>query len=488
MENIFLEYQKDWIEDKSPVKVCAKSRRIGLTWAESADAVLVASMEKSEGGMDYLYISTRVELAKEFIDTCSDWVKWIMPAECIPVNEAIVEDEGKAITVYTINFASGHTVYALSSNPSNMRGMQGIVAIDEAAHQEDLSKLLKAAMAMLMWGGKVRIISTHHGEANEFNTIIKQIKANKLNFSYHEYPIDRALDDGLYKRICKVSKQEWSQEAQEQWLKDLVASYGEHAAEELYCHPSSLSGQFFNRDVVESCTDPAFSVLRLVCSRDFIQKSKTEQLKVIDDWLTNNVYPYIRSLITKNYKTYAGLDFGRSHDLTVLSILVEPINKDYHVPLMLELRNCPFHCQAHIVKYVLSKFKRLRKAAFDATGNGSYLAEEIAMEFGSHRVEQVKLSREEYLSRFPRYKAALESSRLRIPADEDVVDDHLTVQIVDGVPKVPSNMEFVGQDNLPRHGDSVISLMLAWSCTPSDHRNKQVRVWEKPLAYYDYSA
>ena len=35
--------------------------------------------------------------------------------------------------------------------------------IDEAAFHDDLPELLKAALAFTMWGGVVRVISTHNG-------------------------------------------------------------------------------------------------------------------------------------------------------------------------------------------------------------------------------------------------------------------------------------------------------------------------------------
>lgn len=489
MIDVFFQYQKEWLWDTAKVKVASKSRRIGLTWAEAFDSVMIASAEKIDGGSDYLYVSTREDLAKVFIDTCSDWARQLCGyrEDDWKADNVMWESEDEAIKAYSITFMSGYKIYALSSNPSNMRGMQGTVCLDEAAHQQNLSNLLKAAMALLMWGGKLRIISTHHGEANVFNSIIKQIKQGKSNFSYHEYPIDRALNDGLFKRICETTGEEWTQQKENEWLTELVQSYGEHAAEELYCQPSSGSGQFFNRAVVQDAAQIQGGVLRFICSQEFINKSRGEQVSVVQNWLEDFVSPYIKNYIETNYKTYAGLDFGRSHDLTVLSILIEDVNHMRSIPLIIELRNCPFHCQAQITKYVLRKFKRLRKAAFDATGNGSYLAEEMAIEFGTHRVNQVKLSTDFYLSHFPRYKSALGLKALTIPNDEDIIDDHLTVQLVNGVPKVPTNMDFIGSDMLPRHGDAAISLMLAFSCVPIDAPKVLALDWAKTDSYYQFT-
>lgn len=466
IDDILFDYQKDWLLDESPVKVCEKSRRIGVTWAEALDAVLIAYADKTAGGSDYLYISTKRELAKEFIDTCAEWVDVLHPWEVFPVEEALIEDVDKAIHVFTIDFPSGYTIYALSSNPSNMRGMQGVVCIDEAAHQKNLGSQLKAAMAMLMWGAKVRIISTHDGESNEFNQLVKAVKAGTSKFSLHSYDIERAIAGGLYRRICYVNGLEWTPEKEGEWLAELVASYGDAAQEELYCCPSTSGTNYFNLAAVEAATSEDCSTVRLKCSQDFIEKPAEEQLSMVQEWVDSRVQPCINSLTPLSYQSYAGLDFARSHDLSVLSILVENYGGARWFPLVVEMRNVPYDCQALICRHIFSKLKRFKKAAFDATGNGAYLAEAMSIKFGSHRIDSVKFSEKEYLMRFPRYKAALQGGRVKIPADPDIINDHLTVELINGVPKVPTNREFVGADNLPRHGDAAVSLMLAFSATP----------------------
>ncbi|WP_230478196.1 hypothetical protein [Kingella kingae] len=40
---VLLPYQQRWIADPNPVKICEKSRRIGLSWAEAADSALLAA-------------------------------------------------------------------------------------------------------------------------------------------------------------------------------------------------------------------------------------------------------------------------------------------------------------------------------------------------------------------------------------------------------------------------------------------------------------
>ncbi len=147
---VLLPYQKRWIADKSDLKIAEKSRRTGLTWAEAADAALNGSMAASAGGCDTFYVGTTKDMAREFIDACAMWAK-AYDFAASEVGEEVLVDEDKDILVYVINFASGFKIKALSSNPANLRGMQGNVVIDEGGIQKDLAALLKAAMALTMW-------------------------------------------------------------------------------------------------------------------------------------------------------------------------------------------------------------------------------------------------------------------------------------------------------------------------------------------------
>ena len=167
-----LPYQQRWCADTAQVKVCEKSRRIGLTWGEAADTALLASRTN---GMDSWYIGYNKDMAIEFIRDCANWAKFygLAAGEIEETVEVFKDgDEDKAILAFVIRFASGWRITALSSRPSNLRGKAGRVILDEAAFHDDLAELLKAALALLMWGGEVHIISTHNGVDNPFNELV----------------------------------------------------------------------------------------------------------------------------------------------------------------------------------------------------------------------------------------------------------------------------------------------------------------------------
>jgi phage FluMu gp28-like protein len=52
----------------------------------------------------------------------------------------------------------------LSSRPENIRGLQGKVVIDEAAFHPNVQGVMEAATALLIWGGRISVISSHNGK------------------------------------------------------------------------------------------------------------------------------------------------------------------------------------------------------------------------------------------------------------------------------------------------------------------------------------
>lgn len=264
---ILLGYQQRWVADDSAVKVIEKSRRIGLSYAEAADDVLYAA---SEAGANVYYISYNQEMTQGFIQDCAGWAK-AYQAAAGQIEESVIEADDKQILTYTIKFDSGHMIKAFTSNPRNLRskGRPGErLVIDEAAFVDDIEELLKAAMAMTIWGGQIRIISTHNGEDNPFNTLINDIRADRYDYSLHRVDLDEALGEGLYRRICQVTGRTWSRVGEAEWRQQLINRYKPNEDEELFCIPALGGGAYLTRVMIEACMAP-LPVLRFNGTREF---------------------------------------------------------------------------------------------------------------------------------------------------------------------------------------------------------------------------
>jgi phage FluMu gp28-like protein len=261
-DNLLLDYQvrANALTSVSPLTLIDKSRRIGLTWGIASEAVLVAASARGQGGMDVLYTSYSHDMTREFIDACSMWAKAFGTAVSL-VDDYLFEDQdehgnSKFIKAFRIDFASGFSIVALPSTPRSLRGRQGMVIIDEAAFVNDLAEVLKAALALLMWGGRVVVISTHNGIDNPFNQLKEEIKAGRRKGGTMTITFADAMAEGLYERICLVSHQTPTPEGKIKFEADIRASYGDAASEELDCIPAAGAGSFIPAELVVAAQHP----------------------------------------------------------------------------------------------------------------------------------------------------------------------------------------------------------------------------------------
>lgn len=460
---VLLGYQQRWVADDSPLKIAEKSRRIGLTWGEAADDVLIAS---GEGGSNVFYISATQDMALEYIEACAMWARNYDLAAG-EIEEGIFHDAGdKEIKLYKIDFPkSGRRIVALSSRPANLRGKQGVVVIDEAAFAPDLAGLIKAAMAMLMWGDRVRIISTHNGDDNPFNELINAVRAGKRGGTVHRFTFAEAVADGLYRRVCLRKGRPWSKEAEEAWVAEVRKFYGQDAEEELDVIPARGGGAYLPLALVEARmapVDEGVPIVRMRWPVEFSLLPVALRSAEVAEWCREHLAPILATLDPERRHAF-GEDFARAGDLTIIVPLEEGKDLVRRPRLVVELGGCPFAQQREILAYIVNRLPRLAFGALDATGNGAELAEYAADTWGHSRIEQIKLSDAFYLENMPRFKAALEDATLDgLPRDEQCRDDLRAIKKINGVPKLgPNKTQTADGKRVQRHGDFGIALFLA---------------------------
>ena len=451
--DVFLPYQKAWLADKAPVKVVEKSRRIGLTWAQAHDDTLLAATS-GRYGMDILYISFNQDMTREYIEACAEWAKRLQVVAG-KVNEDVFRDgDEREIKAFRIDFASGRKILALSNRPSNLRGKQGRVIIDEAAFVEDLPELLKAALALLMWGGQVIIISTHNGADNPFNQLVQDVRAGVLPYSLHRITLDDALRDGLYRRICQVTEKTWTPEAEEAWRADLIKTYGDGADEELFCIPRQSSGAYLTTAMIEACMEPAPVLTWTPPADDFVDWPLPVAERYTKGWIAEQLEPLLSGL-PKDRAHFCGVDFGRSGDLSVFWPATEEQDLRLVPPFVLELRNCPHRTQQQILFAILDGLPRFSGVSLDARGNGSALAEAARQEYGPAQVREVMISEGWYRETMPMLKAGIEDKTLILPKDAGILSDFRSLRVMKGVARVPEQR--TKDKTGGRHGDSAVA-------------------------------
>ncbi|MFW6027190.1 MAG: hypothetical protein ACOC91_00125 [bacterium] len=446
--------------------VADKSRRIGFSWTCAEVAVETSSLSRAAGGMDTLYIGYNLDMAREFIDAAAFWAGH-MHGYAAEAGEFVFDDEDRDIKAFRISFASGFEIIALSSRPRSLRGRQGFVIIDEAAFHEDLPGLLKAAMAMLMWGGKVWVISTHNGADHPFNDLVEDARAGRKPFKHIRVTFQQAVADGLYKRICLVRGQEWTPKKEKAWVAEMYDSYGEDAAEELDVIPSQGTGVWLSGATIEQCMVQGLPVIWHNFETGYELKPLDRRDAFISEWIRDHLEPVLAGLDWEAL-SFLGGDIARSGDLSVYKPGQLSGDNILRVPFIIELRNAPFREQEAVLRYLIDRLPNFQKAALDARGLGAGIVERVQDHYGADLIEAVLATVEWYREVMPGYKERFEDQTIRLPKDHDVKQDHRLVTLDKGVAKVPEGKHIRNSRGGWRHGDAAIAGAMLHFATTAD--------------------
>lgn len=437
-----LPYQTRWVQDKSGLKVCEKSRRIGLSWTESYDSVLHAGGER--GGNVY-YQSYAHDMTRGFINDAADWARLLnFGAEA--VGETLVDlGEGDKLPAFRLPMANGREIVAMTSAPRAFRskGRPGDRAIvDEAGFVDDLGEVLKAAMAFRIWGGEVHVLSTHNGEGSEFNQLARDVREGKIPGSLHTIPFRQAIQDGLYRRICREQRIGWTPEDEARWEADVRAEYGYRAEEELDCVPSAAGGRWLSWSLIRAAelAPDAYERFEEESGHRFILKE-----------------PLAGGAIC-----YVGVDIARRRDLWVATV-IEVLGDVRRVREMVVMRNIPFSEQHDIIDELVAKYRPTR-VAIDQTGMGEEFVEIEKRKHGEYRVEGVLLTGPRRLDVATSLLECAQDRHLRIPDDDDVRRDLHAVRSETGETGGP---RLVADSDTDGHADRFWSIALAVAAAAS---------------------
>ena len=402
-----LPYQARWVQDAADLKVCEKSRRIGLSWAEAYDDV----MHAAAGHGSTTYISYNKDMTSGWIADCADWARRLHGLTLeVDETEELVDEE--KIAVYAIRFPSGKQIEALSSAARGLRsrGRPGDrVVIDEAAFVDNIGALIRAAVAILIWGGTIRIISTHHGAENAFASLVEDIKAGRLPYSLHSIPFADAIRDGLCARTFEVrrgtrleadpdadvSDLEWSPAAEVAWEAKTRAAYRYdwEAAEEL--------------DVVPSTDD----------QRTWIQ---------LEDYLAAEHADAGRPECYQGGPCWIGYDVARRKHFAVQTVF-ERLGDVLWEREEVKMERTPFREQRVELTRLRDTYRTVR-ILIDQTGMGEAQVEICQDEIGRSLCEGVLLTGDRRLSVASALRDAYEDRRLRIRADRVLRADVRSMQ------------------------------------------------------------
>lgn len=473
-EGVLMKHQVEWLKIKSDIKACPKGRRTGITFAESFDAVFTAAASKDAGGMSVYYIGDTKEKGLEFIGYCAKFSRVIAEAQgqIVQIEEFLFEDqnekgETRQITAYRIRYASGFQIVALSSRPENIRGLQGKVIIDEAAFHPNVQGVIEAATALLIWGGRISVISSHNGKNNPFNQFVNDIEKGVFGEDAKVLVVtfDDAVENGLYERVCFMQGKEATLEGKQKWYSKIRKAYGARVSamrEELDAIPRDGSGARLPGVWIDQAMPEVRPVFRMTLSEDFTRKPEYERRAWVQDWLDKELAPELARL-NKKLRHVAGHDFARHRDFSHFTPAEIDESLNRNVPFVIEMHKVPTRQQEQIIWFVLRRLPNFSGISMDATGSGETIAEYTADEFGHDLVHQIKINRNWYGQWMPKYIQAFEDGTITLPRDANLEADHRAIEEYDGIPMVnKARSQDLKDPDLFRHGDGASSGCLMW--------------------------
>jgi phage FluMu gp28-like protein len=382
-----------------------------------------------------VFVSSRdMVQAKQYLNYCKRWAR-VLNYAAEDLGEVLF-DRDKDLTAFELRFGNGLSIYSLSSSPDAIAGKTGHIKLDEFALHREQRELYRIAKPATQWGGQISIISTHRGTATVFNEIIRSIReeGNRMGWSLHTIPIQRAVEDGIVERIDQASGAAPGKSGppspvssppgedagavvppailarREAWLKKLHDECidEEQWLQEYCCIPADDSAAFITFEMIQACHDAT-------ARKDF-------------DYLLDAKNPL-----------YVGVDFGRKKDLTVIDV-EEKIGDVYWERLRVELQAKTFAEQEYELYRILA-LPQVKRACLDATGLGMQMAERAKERFG-YKVEPIMFTApvKEELA-YP-LRSAHEDRTLRYTSDSKLAGD------LRGIKKettAAGNIRFIGE-------------------------------------------
>ncbi|CAI1928790.1 Mu-like prophage FluMu protein gp28 [Serratia marcescens] len=470
-DGVLMAHQVECLKFDVSILAIPKGRRTGITFAWGLNSTLIAGAQKAAGGDNVYYIGDTKEKGLEFIGYVAKFARVIAAQQSESVSsieEFLFEDQDdkgntRQITAYRVRFASGFQVAALSSRRANIRGLQGVVIIDEAAFHQDVQGVLDAATALLIWGGRIVIISSHNGKNNAFNQLCTDIEAGRYGKDAAVFTVtfDDAVANGLYERSCAMKGEVATIEGKEAWYNRIRNAYGPRKAamrEELDAIPRDGNGVCIPGVWIERAMPEERPVIRLALDDEFINMTETDRTAWGNEWIDRELRPVMVATLNPEWRHVFGMDFARHRHFSSIMPVAITQNLRRDVPFLLELNNVPSALQQQILFWFIDHLPRQSGGAIDATGPGMVLAEYTADRYGRPRIAEITLSRQWYGIWMPKFTSLFEDSMITLPRDENVAQDLRTVENIDGIPMV-SRLEKkdLKDAELVRHGDSAIA-------------------------------
>lgn len=328
--DILLPYQRTFVNAKQRFKIWCSARQIGKSHSLGYLAVRTA-LTKNKSLV--LMISTGSRSAAELLRKCVQFAEAtkILCSQIAEATKLLCPQISFQATADQIIFHNGSRILSLpSGNPAALRGYTSdLTIIDEAAFIENPDEVLAAIAPTLTRNpnSQLAMTSTPAGMQGVFYEYFQNAKED-AQWHCQLTTIEDAISDGLRVNLDDLRK---------------LCPDEDTFQREYMCSFSKEYGTFIDTDLLE-----------------FYQKSQSFD----------------------NFVRYIGIDVGRFHDKTAISIIAAKDNQVAYLEKLVILDKMPYEEQFAEIKALNLKYKFIN-GYVDAGGIGSALAERIQKEINS---------------------------------------------------------------------------------------------------------
>jgi len=296
-----------------------------------------------------------------------------------------------------LSIAGGQKILSLPQNPRTIRGFAGDVYLDEYAHHRDAREIYTAVFPSTTRGYRLSVVSTPLGESGEYH----KLWSGSNDYSRHRITIHDAIRDGLAVDVEAIRRN----------------MDAESFRQEYECEFIDESTSYFPYELLVSCTGP---------------------------------FPADRS-----GSHYLGVDVGRRHDRTAISVVQQLGNVYYAYPVEVMART-EFAIQQTAIEQIWTE-RKIQRGAIDESGIGMQLAEDLRRELGN--IEPVTFTNLIKESLVVTVRRLLEARRLVLPEDDQglIADMHSIKKEI----TIAGNVRYDAERSESGHADRFWALALA---------------------------
>ena len=427
---LYLPYQRAWANDRARFKIGLWARQTGKDFSCAGEGVTDCCQAEQRGQTTTYLLAAPSE--RQSLESFEQWKLWaasykLAIADYIEEHENLRNSES-LIKSATITFPHGSRVIAVPGRPDTVRGFSANVVATEFAFFEDPDATWRALVPSItnpLRGGlkKVRLISTPNGLGNKFQDLWSHnYQTPGAQWSCHKITITDAVAQGLPVDLDELraafnDPDGWAQEYDPLEFLDLAS----------VLLPYDLIATIEN----PNATAPA----------------------PVDFWAPRAPRPL-----------YLGIDFGRSHDLTVCWTLEDLAGAFALTREVLELNKLPTPTQVELLR---PRLAAARRACLDYTGPGVGLGDYLVREFGEYNADAHKFGKLELCTFtnqlkqdiFPKLRMAAEARKLGIPIARAIRED---LHSMSRVTTPSGNITYKAPHTDDGHADRCTALALAW--------------------------